>query len=41
MAKDQSVERGMWKFRKGSADAMRQFDEETVTFFGRGPTFPK
>ena len=40
MPMDQSVERDMWKFRKGSADAVRQFDEETVTFFDVGRHFP-
>ena len=30
MPKDQSVGQGRWKFWKGSADAVRQFEEETV-----------
>ena len=35
MPKDQLVDQDqdMRKFRKGSADAVGQFDEETVTFF--------
>ena len=33
MPKDQRVDQGRWKFRKGSDDAVRQFVEETVAFF--------
>ena len=33
MPKDQSADQGRRKLRKGSADAVGQFDEETVAFF--------
>ena len=33
MQKGQRVDQGRWKFRKESADAVGQFDEETVAFF--------
>ena len=36
MSKDQSVDRGRWKLRKRSADAVGQFDEETAAFFDEG-----
>ena len=36
MPEDQSVGQGRWKFRKGSADAVGQIDEETVAFFDEG-----
>ena len=42
MPKDQRVDQDqdMWKFRKGSADAVDQFDEETVAFFDEGRHVP-
>ena len=40
MSKDQSVDRGRWKLRKRSADAVGQFDEETVAFFDEGRHVP-
>ena len=36
MPEDQSVGQGRWTFRKGSADAVGQIDEETVAFFDEG-----
>ena len=36
MPKDQHAYQGRWKFWKGSADAVGQFDEETVAFFDEG-----
>ena len=33
MPKDQSADQGRRKLLKGSADAVEQFDEETVAFF--------
>ena len=32
MPKGQRVEQSMWKFRKGSPDAVGQFNKETLAF---------
>ena len=35
MPKGQRVDQGRWKLRKGSGDAVGQFNKETVAFFTR------
>ena len=40
MSKEQRVDHGRWDFRKGSADAVGQFGEQTVVFFKEGRRVP-
>ena len=39
MSKDQRVDQGRWKFRKGPADAVGQFDRTPLHFFDEGQQF--